>query len=382
MSTTKPKATKQGKGASSAEAAGGGVKGRAAKDAGPSGARASAARGGSVLGGEAGRVDPGAGGRQQRTVTESVKKKARPPSSRPAKIFSDEVLGNVKSKKTESLSDRVTKKPPAKKTESPSHRVTEKRTSSATKKPSSSVKKVDWELEVAPKKESPTNRAKRLREEGAAQSRLSDSAYQDAVAAELLDAQSGKPPKGTKHSTTSARYTPSAKSPAKKDREPSAPSRIHEPLPTSAITDMKERKPVAWITDDIIMEICGHVAEGTAIYKVLKSDPKRMPSREAFFRHVATNEKYSKLYAEACQLRGEYFADQISELADEARGQDSDEIQAIKLQVNTRQWLASRLLPKRYGDKMIVAGDADNPLVTQLVQGAEALKRKIKGEPE
>jgi hypothetical protein len=72
----------------------------------------------------------------------------------------------------------------------------------------------------------------------------------------------------------------------------------------------------------------------------------------------------------------------MTELADAALNDSSENIQARKLQVNTRQWLASRFLPKVFGDKVTHSGDADNPIVTQLVLGANDLMAKIKGPKE
>jgi len=52
------------------------------------------------------------------------------------------------------------------------------------------------------------------------------------------------------------------------------------------------------------------------------------------------------------------------ELADEAgRQTDAVGVQAARLRVDTRKWVASRLLPKKYGDRasLNVGGQADNP---------------------
>jgi len=41
-------------------------------------------------------------------------------------------------------------------------------------------------------------------------------------------------------------------------------------------------------------------------------------------------------------------------------------IQKHKLQVDTRKWLLSKLAPRKYGDRIEVAGDADSPLVHRI----------------
>ena len=37
-------------------------------------------------------------------------------------------------------------------------------------------------------------------------------------------------------------------------------------------------------------------------------------------------------------------------------------VQAARLRVDARKWIASKVLPKQYGDRLAVAGDADNPV--------------------
>lgn len=136
-------------------------------------------------------------------------------------------------------------------------------------------------------------------------------------------------------------------------------------------------KPGVELTLEIMRKICGRVAQGEALYKIC--DTPGFPSRTEFYYRCGSIKEYAEIYNQALALRGEKFADELTILADEGRGETSEEIQAIKLQVNTRQWIVSRLLPKKYGDRMTVSGDAENPLVTQLVLGANDLMNKIKG---
>ena len=38
------------------------------------------------------------------------------------------------------------------------------------------------------------------------------------------------------------------------------------------------------------------------------------------------------------------------------------------LQIDTRKWLLSKLAPKKYGDKIELSGDKDNPLMIQQIK--------------
>lgn len=74
-------------------------------------------------------------------------------------------------------------------------------------------------------------------------------------------------------------------------------------------------------------------------------------------------------YARAREEMIERIASQTIDIADEPVGTtdngstDSGAVQKQKLQVDTRKWLLSKLAPKRYGDKITLAGDEENPVM-------------------
>ena len=76
---------------------------------------------------------------------------------------------------------------------------------------------------------------------------------------------------------------------------------------------------------------------------------------------VDVSEEFGKQYAHAKQTQIEQFADEIVTLSDSA---DSDNYNATRLQVDTRKWLLSKLIPKKYGDKVeqFVSGPGGGPI--------------------
>lgn len=68
-----------------------------------------------------------------------------------------------------------------------------------------------------------------------------------------------------------------------------------------------------------------------------------------------------------------HMAEEIVEISDVGNknpdnGEDSkNAIARARLRVDTRKWLMSKMAPKKYGDKLELAGDAKAPL-TVLVQ--------------
>ena len=79
---------------------------------------------------------------------------------------------------------------------------------------------------------------------------------------------------------------------------------------------------------------------------------------------------FQEQYARARQRQAEYWAEQIVDIADDSsadtitneRGTEvanSEWINRSRLRVDTRKWLMSKLLPKKYGDKIDVAHTGD-----------------------
>ena len=83
----------------------------------------------------------------------------------------------------------------------------------------------------------------------------------------------------------------------------------------------------------------------------------------------------SEQYAKAREALIDGIADDILTIADEDPGivitsgaTDSGAVAHQRLRVDTRKWLLSKLAPKRYGDRVEIAGDADAPLVHRITR--------------
>lgn len=132
------------------------------------------------------------------------------------------------------------------------------------------------------------------------------------------------------------------------------------------------------LTLELMEKICARIATGEALQNI--ADDEDMPSTKTFFYWVNKDDAYAKLYNEALRLRGENFADETSRLSDEARRAPPELTNAYRLAVDTRKWVAARLLPKKWGDRVVIAGDAENPLQVKHVTDANDLMARIKGE--
>jgi hypothetical protein len=67
---------------------------------------------------------------------------------------------------------------------------------------------------------------------------------------------------------------------------------------------------------------------------------------------------FGERYRAARLLLMEYWADQIVDIADDADLDPRDR----QIRTGVRQWLMSKLSPRRFGDKVQIGGDPENPL--------------------
>ncbi len=104
-------------------------------------------------------------------------------------------------------------------------------------------------------------------------------------------------------------------------------------------------------TEEIAAEVCKRIMDGESLKSICED--KHMPVRStvhlwlADFKHKAFSDNYMK--AKECQA--DTLADEMQYIADNARV-DRDAVAKARLQIDTRKWVASKLKPKKYGDKI------------------------------
>ena len=128
----------------------------------------------------------------------------------------------------------------------------------------------------------------------------------------------------------------------------------------------RERKPRIVYSDDILDLILDRVAAGEALSRVCSSPD--MPTRKSFFEWVDKDPSIRVKYEFAIQLRADGLADDILQIADDGLNDtyqdedgntrtDQDVIARSRLRVDARKWLASKMAPKRYGDKLDITAN-------------------------
>ncbi len=128
----------------------------------------------------------------------------------------------------------------------------------------------------------------------------------------------------------------------------------------------------------VVTAMAERVASGEAISAIC--DEVGFPARNIFYNWVNNDPELMAIFKPALSLRGELYAEMVSELSLEALHAPPELTQAYRLAVESSKWIACKLLPKTYGDKVIHSGDAENPLAIQHVLAGDDLASKIRGE--
>jgi hypothetical protein len=115
--------------------------------------------------------------------------------------------------------------------------------------------------------------------------------------------------------------------------------------------EKKRGRPRLEISPRTKKRICASVASGKSLRSTLKADG--MPSRTRIMQELESDAAFAGQYARARRQNIEFHIDSIIDLADTA---NSENAQAVRLKVDVRKWLASKLAPKVYGDRVEIEG--------------------------
>jgi hypothetical protein len=124
--------------------------------------------------------------------------------------------------------------------------------------------------------------------------------------------------------------------------------------------------------------VLARIANGELLNRIGEED--EMPSAAAVRSWVITDvDGFASRYAHARELGWHWHAEEIATLSDRCRVgakiktsadgveiQTADMVERTKLQIDTRKWLLSKMLPKVYGDKLELSGSVELTLAQRL----------------
>ncbi len=146
-------------------------------------------------------------------------------------------------------------------------------------------------------------------------------------------------------------------------------------------------------TEELGLAICRQIAAGKSLRAICEAEG--MPD-ESTVRAWAIEDVggFYPHYARAREIQAEKWADEIIEISDDSSGdigtdEDGNEIvnhdvvQRSRLRVDTRKWVLSKVLPKKYGESTTIKGDKDNPLTVQALATAldASMQRRLTHKP-
>lgn len=124
--------------------------------------------------------------------------------------------------------------------------------------------------------------------------------------------------------------------------------------------------------------ICQRLADGESLRKVCLDEA--MPGLSTVMRWLAdeSHAKFREQYVRAREAQADKLADEILSIADDGQNDtyltetglatNHDVIARSRLRVDARKWLASKMAPKKYGEKLELAGDKDHPLTVERIE--------------
>lgn len=100
--------------------------------------------------------------------------------------------------------------------------------------------------------------------------------------------------------------------------------------------------------------ICSRIASGMSLVAICKADD--MPHRDTVRVWLAKSDEFAAMYARAREDQADYYADEILAVADDPELDANDK----RVRVDARKWVAAKLRPRVYGDKVDLTHQGPN----------------------
>lgn len=114
-------------------------------------------------------------------------------------------------------------------------------------------------------------------------------------------------------------------------------------------------------TQEIADKICEGIADGKSLRSLCEGDD--MPAKSSIFKWLSQRKEFADQYARAREAQADALFDDILTIADDGRNDsytdddgnertNQDVIARSRLRVDARKWMAGKLRPKVYGEKI------------------------------
>lgn len=110
---------------------------------------------------------------------------------------------------------------------------------------------------------------------------------------------------------------------------------------------IKTGRPTIY-SQELADEICDRLAHGETLRTIIASSP-HLPGRTTIYRWTADNEDFRNQYTKARAEQADYYAELIID-----ESYSSHDAGIGRLRIDALKWAASKMAPKKYGDKIEV----------------------------
>ena len=116
-------------------------------------------------------------------------------------------------------------------------------------------------------------------------------------------------------------------------------------------------------TQEIADRLCDRLADGESVRTICASDD--MPGQTTVYRWLAAHEEFREQYAHAREMQADTIFDEILDIADNSANDwmerneegseatlNGDHVRRSQIRIDARKWMAGKLRPKKYGDRI------------------------------
>lgn len=165
-------------------------------------------------------------------------------------------------------------------------------------------------------------------------------------------------------------------------KAPKAAAKAVKPKGQATKATAKPKGRPSSFSHAIADKICASLIDGHSLRKTCAAE--NMPHAATVCRWLATNEEFREQYARARELQADALFDETLDIADtteegietttkpdgSVETKSGDMLGHRKLRIDTRKWIAGKLAPKKYGDKLALTGgsEGDAPIKFQRIE--------------
>jgi hypothetical protein len=142
-------------------------------------------------------------------------------------------------------------------------------------------------------------------------------------------------------------------------------------------------------SQEVFDSICTQIADGKSLRSICAQDG--MPTTTSVMRWLKEDDggELREQYTRAREAQADTIFDEILEIADDGRNDwmeqrgesegytlNGEHVQRSRLRIDARKWMAGKLRPKVYGDKLALGGADDLPPI-RTESAADLLRAKL-----